>query len=143
MEIVIRALWQYFFYLSYVDLHGALFKKLARNQTSHHFETATAVSASKRAQAIAYGRGTHCFSGYDGIEPVKCPVCAWELLVKVGVDGVLQYTKRVVWPLMQVDAYLVEDGVWNVVEGVVCQHICRGRLYVVRRSFKQSNHCLV
>ena len=49
------------------------------------------------------------------------------MLVKIGVDGILDDAQRVVGPLVQVGPYLRKDVFGHVVERVVCEHLCNRR----------------
>lgn len=51
------------------------------------------------------------------------------LAVKVIVDGGLDHANWVGWLLVQVDTDLLEDGIGDVVSGVVCDHLCSGTRY--------------
>ena len=49
---------------------------------------------------------------------------AWMPLIKESVNGLLDDADGVVWPSMKVGPNLCEDVFRDIVEGVVCDHLC-------------------
>ena len=61
-------------------------------------------------------------------------------LIKEGIDGLLDDADWVIWPSVQIGSNLGENVLSDIVEGVLCQHICarQGRRQSLRSAPQRS-----
>ena len=70
----------------------------------------------------------------------------WVPLIEEAVYGLLDDADGVVWPPMKVGSNLLEDVLRDIVEGVVCDHICRvedmSHREQVQCAGMEGEHCM-